>query len=102
MDYPQNNVLQSEPMMKHPIPSHTMKTGLNALSPISKHSEVGFKSLNEASSVKPWTSLKSNVKPHQISEKPPEPRLLKVSKADAEMLFDVVMQGRYYIQGKSK
>lgn len=44
------------------------------------------------SSVSPSSNLKSNVKPHALLEKPPEVRLLKVSKADVKALCQVITE----------
>ena len=38
------------------------------------------------------SSLKSNVKPHVLLEKPPEVRILKVSKADVKALCQVITE----------
>jgi hypothetical protein len=59
------------------------------------------KSLNVTNSAKVLISLKSNVKPQQLSENPPKQRVLKVTKKDAESLFHLLMQGRNYMNGAS-
>ena len=97
MDSPLNTALPSEPIMK--IPSSTMQTGQNELLVGLKHSEEALKSLRGTNSVKPWTSLKSNAKPHCISQKLLEPRVLKVTEYDMEVFSTVLQQHIEFMKG---
>ena len=98
MDNLRNIVLQSAPIMKHPIPLHTTTDGSTESSPTSKHSEAESLLSTVQNSMKPRISFKSHVNPQQISQNQGEPRVLKVTKADIEMLAAVLKEGRQYMK----
>ena len=95
----QNIVFLSEPTMKQPIQFDTMMDGQSesntALPPI----EMGLRLSNEPPSAKVLPNIKSKVSPLEISQKVLEPRVLKVSKLDLQLLSIVLREGRDYIKG---
>jgi hypothetical protein len=97
-----NNVLQLDPMMKQPIPLHTTMDGLNVSSPISLHTEAELRLSNDPLFAKVLPNIKSQVSPLEISQKVLEPRVLKVSKNDIQLLAIMLQEGRHAIVGNSQ
>ena len=80
---------------------HTMRPQIQLpISPIGENESnlilnpsVQLSQLKSAtSSVSLSSNLRSNVKPHALLEKPPEVRILKVSKADVKALCQVITE----------
>jgi hypothetical protein len=84
-------VSQLEITIPNQIQLPTFLIGENMSNLILMPSENPCKPKNETPSVNTSSNLKSNVKPHEILEKPQiEPRLLKVSKEDLAALCQVI------------
>jgi hypothetical protein len=83
---------QLEHMMKPQIQLPISPIGEKEHSQISNHSVHPSVSKNETNSANQLSNLKSNVKPHELLEKPPEVRLLKVSKEDIKALCQVIIE----------
>lgn len=81
-----------EPTMPLQIQLPISPTGLPESNQILMPSAVESPLKSETNSVKPSLSLRSNVKPHALLEKPPEVRVLKVSKADVKALSQVIAE----------
>ncbi len=64
--------------------------GENESNQISFPSALPFQRKNATSSASLSSNLRSNVKPHVLLEKPPEPRILRVSRADVIALGQVI------------
>lgn len=83
---------QLEPMTQSQIQLPILVTGLlesnQILMPSAHHSQPK----KETNFVNPSSNLKSNVKPHALLEKPPELRILKVSKEDIASLCQVISE----------
>lgn len=84
--------LQLDPTMRPMIQLPISPIGENESNPILIPSAVQSLSKNETNSASLSSNLKSNVKPHALLEKPPEVRLLKVSKADVKALCQVIAE----------
>ena len=84
--------LQLEHIMQQMIQLPTTLTGIAESNPILMPSVEPLQSKNETNSVNPSSSLRSNVKPHVLLEKPPEVRVLKVSEADIKALGQVISE----------
>jgi hypothetical protein len=85
-------VPQSEHTILPQILLPTSQTGKNELNPISNPSEQISPSKNAINSANQLLSLKSNVKPHALLEKPPELKILKVNKSDIKALCQVISE----------
>ncbi len=83
---------QLEPTMRPMIQLPISPIGENESNPTLIPSAVQSLSKNETNSANLSSNLKSNVKPHALLEKPPEVRLLKVSKADVKALCQVIAE----------
>ncbi len=66
--------------------------GENESNQISFPSALPFQHKNATSSASLSSNLRSNVKPHALLEKLPEPRILKVSRADVKALGQVISE----------
>lgn len=84
--------LQLDPTMRPMIQLPISPIGENESNPILIPSAVQSLSKNETNSASLSSNLKSNVKPHALLEKPPEVRLLKVSKEDIKALCQVITE----------
>jgi hypothetical protein len=85
-------VSQLEPTMRPQIQSLTIQTGETALNQILMPSVEQSPLKSVISSASLSSNLRSNVKPHALLEKPPEVRVLKVSKADIKALSQVIAE----------
>jgi hypothetical protein len=83
---------QSEHTTRPQIQLPTSQTGENELNQISIHSGQISTHKNEKNFANQSLNLKSNVKPKQLLEKPPEIRILKVSKDDIKALNQVIYE----------
>ena len=81
-----------EYMMRPEIQLPTLPIGENESNQILMPSVSPYQHKNEINSANQLSSLKSNVKPHVLLEKPPEVRVLKVSKADIKALSQVISE----------
>ena len=84
--------LQLEHIMQQMIQLPTMLTGIPESNPILMPSVLASPPKNEINSANPSSSLRSNVKPHVLLERPPEVRVLKVSEADIKALGQVISE----------
>ncbi len=86
------NVSQLEPTMRPLIQLPISPTGETESNQILIPSvqESQLKSVTSSASLS--SNLRSNVKPHALLEKPPEVRVLKVSKADIKALSQVIAE----------
>ncbi len=89
-----HNPIQSQldHMMLHPIVSPTLQIGENDANPISPNSDQNSPHKNEIKSVKTLPNLQSHAKPHEILEKPLEPKILKVSKQDIHAITQMILE----------
>ncbi len=83
-------VPQSEHTMRPQIQLPISPIGENELNLILNPSVQAFQPKSATSSASLSSNLRSNVKPHALLEKPPEVRILKVSKADIKALCQVI------------
>ncbi len=89
-----HNPIQSQldHMMLHPIVSPTLQIGENDANQISPNSDQNSPHKNEIKSVKTLPNLQSHAKPHEILEKPLEPKILKVSKQDIQAITQMILE----------
>lgn len=85
-------VSQLEPTMRPLIQLPTTPTGATESNQILMPSVEPSQLKSVTSSASLSSNLKSNVKPHALLEKPPEVRVLKVSKADIKALSQVISE----------
>jgi hypothetical protein len=85
-------VQQLEPMTQSQIQLPILVTGETESNQILMPSVVVSPSKKETNYVNPSSNLKSSVKPHALLEKPPELRILKVSKEDITALCQVISE----------
>ncbi len=85
-------VSQLEPTMRPQIQSLTSQTGETESNQILIPSVEASPLKSVISSASLSSNLRSNVKPHALLEKPPEVRVLKVSKADIKALSQVIAE----------
>jgi hypothetical protein len=85
-------VSQLEPMMRPQIQLPISPTGETESNQILMPSVEQSQLKSVTSSASLSSNLKSNVKPHALLEKPPEVRLLKVSKEDIKALCQVITE----------
>jgi hypothetical protein len=85
-------VSQSEHTTLPQIASPISEIGANESNPILMHLEKASSFKVGTNSENQLLNLKSNVSPHVILEKPPEIRVIKVSKADIKALSQVVAE----------
>jgi hypothetical protein len=85
-------VSQSEHMTRPLIQLPISPIGKNESNQILLPSATPSPLKSATSSASPSLNLKSNVKPHVLLEKPPEVRILKVSKADINTLCQVIAE----------
>lgn len=83
---------QLEPIMQPMIQLPTILTGISESNQILMPSVAISPHKNETNSANPSSSLRSNVKPHVLLERPPEVRALKVSEADIKALGQVISE----------
>jgi hypothetical protein len=96
------NLMQESPLQPNAQQlDHTMRPliqlpispiGENELNPTLIPSAPPSQSKRETSSASQSSNLRSNVKPHVLLEKLPEPRVLKVSKDDFKALCQVITE----------
>jgi hypothetical protein len=85
------NVSLLELINQNPIPLSTMMTGNNVSNLVLIPSEPLSNPKNEIHSVNTSSNLKSHASPQEILEKrPPEPKILKISKEDFTALCQVI------------
>jgi hypothetical protein len=85
-------VSQLEPTVRPQIQSLTIQTGETESNQILMPSVEQSPLKSVISSASLSSNLRSNVKPHALLEKPPEVRVLKVSKADIKALSQVIAE----------
>lgn len=78
----------TRPLIQLPISPTGENESNQILMPFVQESQL--KSVTSSASLS--SNLKSNVKPHALLEKPPEVRILKVSKADIKALCQVITE----------
>jgi hypothetical protein len=83
---------QLDHMMQHQTVSPTLQIGENDANPISPNSDQNSPHKNETKSVKILPNLQSPAKPHEILEKPLEPKILKVSKQDIQAITQMILE----------
>ena len=83
---------QLEPIMQPMIQLPTILTGISESNQILMPSVAISPPKNETNSANPSSSLRSNVKPHVLLERPPEVRILRVSEADIKALGQVISE----------
>jgi hypothetical protein len=71
---------------------NSIQIGKNVSEKVSSSSEQVSQQVKEIKSVKPLLSLQSNVKPQEILEKAPEPKVLKLSRNDLFSLAQVLKE----------
>ena len=81
-----------EPIIQQLTPFSTSLTGEPASNPVLMPLETQLSPKTEVPCATPSSSLKSNVKPHELLEKQVEPRVLKVSQSDLDALCQVVTE----------
>ncbi len=85
-------VSQLEPTIRPQIQSLTTQIGETESNQILMPSVEASPLKSVISSASLSSNLQSNVKPHALLEKPPEVRVLKVSKADIKALSQVIAE----------
>jgi len=85
-------VSQLEPTIRPQIQSLTTQIGETESNQILMPSVEASPLKSVISSASLSSNLRSNVKPHALLEKPPEVRVLKVSKADIKALSQVIAE----------
>lgn len=85
-------VSQLEHTMRPQIQLPITPIGVNESNQILMSSDPLSLPKNEINFANQSSSLKSNVKPHVLLEKPPEVRVLKVSKEDVKALCQVIAE----------
>lgn len=71
---------------------HTLQIGVNDANQTLSSSEQNSPHKNEIKSVKTLPNLQSHAKPHEILEKPLEPKILKVSKQDIQAITQMILE----------
>jgi hypothetical protein len=84
--------LPLEVTMQNQMQLSSSMTGVHAPLTPSNSGERPLMPKNEKSSVMALPNLRSNVKPHELLEKQPEPRVLRVSKEDITALTQVIKE----------
>ena len=74
-------------------------TGENESKTVSSPSALLFPHKKEENSENPLSSLKSNVKPHVLLEKPIEPKVLRIRKEDIVSLCQVITEFQEQVIG---
>jgi hypothetical protein len=85
-------VSQLEPTTRPQIQLPTTPTGETVSNQILMPSAAASPPKSETSSASQSSNLRSSVKPHALLEKPPEVRVLKVSKEDVAALCQVISE----------
>lgn len=70
----------------------TLQIGESDANQILSSSDQNSQHKNEIKSVKTLPNLQSHAKPHEILEKPLEPKILKVSKQDIQAITQMILE----------